>query len=193
MMAELDNTTSAQGLDARESLLNQDLLSDGLSAHDIEGEKFLTFRLKESRYGIDIKSIKEIIEYGGITHIPMTPDCIRGVINLRGNVVPVVDLPVRLERTGGELSNRTCIIIVEMEDKDDEGVTMDVGFVVDAVDEVVGIREEDIESTPAFGAEIRTDFIKGMGKVNNKFVVLLDMATVLSVKELGDLVDAAMD
>lgn len=174
--------------------LTRSIVGDELAEvidHEADGDKFLTFQIDKTIYGVEITRIKEIIEFGGITHIPMTPPCIRGVINLRGNVVPVVDLAERFGVSHHkEISRRTCVIITEVED---EGEVMDIGFVVDAVDQVVGIPEDRIEATPSFGTEIDSKYICGMGNVNEKFVTLLDMDTVFSVDELATLVEQAIE
>lgn len=189
-MSELNDTNAMNLNDVARGLIGEDLIDGGIG-HDVEGDKFLTFRLHNTAYGVEITRIKEIIEYGGITRIPMTPPCIRGVINLRGNVVPVVDLAERLEVSAeGEVSRRTCVIITEVEDEDE---VMDIGFVVDAVDQVVGIHEDHIEAAPSFGTDVKSEFICGMGNVNDKFVILLDMDSVFSVEELGSLVEQAME
>ncbi|MDH5651424.1 MAG: chemotaxis protein CheW [Gammaproteobacteria bacterium] len=188
-MSELRESSMKKSSGKADSFVGHDLLDTSL-AQEVEGEKFLTFRLHKTAYGVEIKRIKEIIEYGGVTRIPMTPPCIRGVLNLRGNVVPVIDLGERLE-VGTEADTRkSCIIIVELHD---EGEKLDLGFIVDGVDQVVGISDEHIEAAPAFGASIKSEFISGMGNVKNDFVTLLDLDVVLSVKGLGDLVEAAMD
>jgi len=150
--------------------------------------KYLTFNVNGGIYGVGISGVKEIIEYPSLTKVPMTAGFIRGVINLRGNVVPVVDLAVRLGKKSSETTKRSCVIIVELS-SDDEHI--DIGFVVDGVNEVVDIPDDEIEVAPAFGAEIRTDFINGMGKRNNKFVILLELANVLSVNELANLSDSS--
>ncbi len=189
-MSELNENSTPSLNEIAEGLLGEELIDGGM-AHDVEGEKFLTFRLNDTAYGVEITRIKEIIEYGGITRIPMTPPCIRGVLNLRGNVVPIVDLAERLECVcDGEVTRRTCVIITEMED---EGDVMDIGFVVDAVEQVVGIQEGHIEAAPAFGTEIKSEYICGMGNVNDRFIILLDMDVVFSVSELTALVEIAMD
>ena len=188
-MSELNNTSALSLNEIAEGLLGEELIEGGV-AHDVEGDKFLTFKLNDTAYGVEITRIKEIIEYGGITRIPMTPPSIRGVLNLRGNVVPIIDLAERLECGSGDVSRRTCVIITEVKD---EGEVMDIGFVVDSVEQVVGIHEDHIEAAPAFGAEIKSEYICGMGNVDEKFVVLLDMDTVFSVTELTALVEAAMD
>jgi purine-binding chemotaxis protein CheW len=150
--------------------------------------QFLTFMLGGEMFAMGILAIKEIIEYSSPTEVPMMPGSVRGVINLRGAVVPVVDLAVRFGRTPGAVSKRTCIVIVEVSLND---TRQDVGVVVDAVNEVLEISQEDIEPPPTFGTRIRTDFIQGMGKVNNKFVILLDANQVLTLDELAELAERA--
>lgn len=144
--------------------------------------QFLTFLLGGEAFAIAILRIKEIIEYGSLTTVPMMPAFVRGVINLRGAVVPVVDLQARFGRTCPPVSKRTCIVIVEIASQDEVQV---VGLVVDQVNEVVEIPAADIEPVPGFGAGIRADFIAGMGKLGGKFVVLLDLDAVLSVEDLA--------
>jgi purine-binding chemotaxis protein CheW len=145
-------------------------------------QQYLTFTLGDEMFAIGILSIREIIEYGHLTEVPMTPPFIRGVINLRGAVVPVVDLAVRFGRQARENTKRTCIVIIEVES---EKGRQEMGIVVDAVSEVLEIPAGDIEPPPQFGANIRIDFISGMGKVNGTFVVLLDVNRVLSVEEVA--------
>lgn len=147
-----------------------------------ERQQFLTFTMSGEVYAIGILHIKEIIEYGQLTVVPMMPDFIRGVINLRGSVVPVVDLSRRFGRESMTIARRTCIVILEVES---EGEQQDIGVIVDAVNEVLAIPPGEIEPPPAFGAKIRTDFIQGLGKVNGKFVILLDVSRVLSISELA--------
>ncbi len=153
-------------------------------------QKYLTFKIAGEVYGTDIDSIQEIIEYGAMTHVPLTPPHIRGVSNLRGNVIPIVDLAVRLDKHVHEVSKRTCIIIVELQDGDE---TLDIGFVVDEVDEVLDIEPDQIEAAPQFGTDIRSDFVKGMGKLDGQFVILLFLDEVLSVKELSELILSEQD
>ena len=149
-----------------------------------EQKQYLTFLLGGEAFAVGILHIKEIIEYGGLTEVPMMPPAIRGVINLRGAVVPVLDLSVRFGKPSTSITKRTCIVIVEVEA---DGQRQDMGVVVDAVNAVLEIPASDIEPPPAFGARIRTDFIEGMGKVAGKFVILLDIDQVLSAEELGAL------
>ncbi|HEC18526.1 MAG TPA: chemotaxis protein CheW [Gammaproteobacteria bacterium] len=144
--------------------------------------QFLTFTLGGEVYAIEILSIREIIDYGNLTTVPMMPAFIRGVINLRGSVVPVVDLAARFDGEPAGITKRTGIIIIEIPDGE---TTLNIGAIVDGVNEVLEIPPGDIEPAPSFGARIRTDFIKGMGKVDGKFLVLLDVANVLSIDELS--------
>jgi purine-binding chemotaxis protein CheW len=144
--------------------------------------QYLTFLLGGEMFAIGILNIKEIIEYGNVTEVPMMPAFIRGVINLRGSVVPVVDLSARFGRHASTVTKRTCIVIIEVESADERH---DVGVVVDAVSEVLEIPSSEIEPPPSFGAKIRADFIAGMGKVNGKFVILLSVDNVLSLDDLA--------
>ena len=146
-------------------------------------QQYLTFTLGEEMFAIGILAIREIIEYGQLTEVPMTPPFIRGVINLRGAVVPVIDMAVRFGRPAGAVTKRTCVVIIEI--ANEEGGTNQMGIVVDAVSEVLEIPPADIEPPPEFGAKIRTDFISGMGKVGGKFVIMLDVNRVLSIDEVS--------
>ncbi len=121
----------------------------------------------------------------------MVPEYVRGVVNLRGNVVPVIDLPVRFGWKASPVNKRTCIVIVEISASDDDSTSIEMGIVIDRVDEVIDIPTEDIGGAPSFGAKVRTDFISGMGKVNDQFVVLLNSDKVLSVAELSKLEQTA--
>jgi len=154
------------------------------AAAAVPAGQYLTFMLGGEAYAIGILAIKEIIENGQMTRVPMMPEFIRGVINLRGAVVPVIDLGVRFNAQATVMGKRTCIVILEVES---DGESHDVGILVDAVNEVMDIAAADVEPAPAFGTHIRTDFIAGMGKVEDKFVVILDPARVLSVDEMAAL------
>ncbi|CAG0982750.1 Chemotaxis protein CheW [Burkholderiales bacterium] len=151
-----------------------------------EPRQYLVFSLCGESFAIAIQGVKEIIEYGQLTEVPMMPKLVRGVINLRGAVVPVVDLAVRFGRTPTAVARRTCIVIVEM--ASDEDTRQVLGVIVDAVNEVLEIAPQDIEPPPSFGARIRSDFIEGMGKVGGQFVILLDMSHALSIDELSEIV-----
>jgi purine-binding chemotaxis protein CheW len=145
--------------------------------------QFLTFMLGQDPYAVGILHIKEIIEYGSLATVPMMPDCVRGVINLRGAVVPVMDLSARFGRGPSVIGKRSCIVIVEVDGGDGECKQV-LGMLVDAVNAVVEIAAGDIEPAPSFGTRIRPDFIAGIGKFNGKFVILLDIEHVLSNEEI---------
>jgi purine-binding chemotaxis protein CheW len=144
--------------------------------------KYLTFQLGREVFGLEILKVQEIIGIMPITRVPRTPDFVRGVINLRGKVIPVIDLRRKFDLSGREDTNRSCIIVVQL-----EGVAgrIIMGLLVDEVSEVVNITADKLESTPEFGPGIQTDFIMGMGKIGNKVVMLLDVDRVLAA---GDLV-----
>lgn len=143
--------------------------------------QYLIFTLGGESFAIGILAIKEIIEYGSLTEVPMMPAAVRGVINLRGAVVPVIDLSARFGRSLTVVGRRTCIVIVELEQ---DGERADVGVIVDAVNEVIEIGAADIEPAPSFGAKIRTEFIAGMGKLNGRFVIILDVGKVLALADI---------
>ena len=149
-----------------------------------ETHQYLTFSLGEEMYAVGILNVKEIIEYGRLTEIPMMPGFIRGVINLRGAVVPVIDLAARFGGKEASVQKRTCNVIVEVRQ---DGQKHDIGIMVDAVSEVLEIAAADIEPPPTFGASIRADFIAGMGKVDGKFVIILDIQQVLSAEEMASI------
>jgi purine-binding chemotaxis protein CheW len=148
----------------------------------LEPRQYLTFMQGGEVYAAGILHVKEIIGYGQVTPVPMMPDYIRGVINLRGRVVPVVDLAARFGRESVPVGKRTCIVILEVEG---DGEVQDMGMVVDAVNEVVEIGQAQMEPPPAFGAMIRTDFIQAMGRVEGGFVVILSVGQVLSVQDMN--------
>jgi len=154
---------------------------------DKEG-KYLTFTMAAEEYGIGILKIKEIIGMMPVTTIPQTPDFVKGVINLRGKVIPVIDLRLRFGMESIDYNDRTCIIVVEIEG---ESGTVMIGIVVDAVSEVLNIKSEDIEETPTFGAKLNTDYILGMAKMEGGVKILLDIDRVLSSEEITTLEKAA--
>ncbi|MYN27550.1 chemotaxis protein CheW [Duganella levis] len=145
--------------------------------------QFLTFMLGDEQYAVGILHIKEIIEYGSLATVPMMPECVRGVINLRGAVVPVMDLSARFGRPPSVIGKRSCIVIVEAGGEEKQVL----GMLVDAVNAVVEIAAADIEPPPSFGTRIRPDFIAGMGKHSGRFVILLDIERVLSGEEIVDM------
>jgi purine-binding chemotaxis protein CheW len=146
--------------------------------------QFLTFMLGGEQFAAGILQIREIIEFGNPATVPMMPDCVRGVINLRGAVVPVMDLSARFGRGQATIGKRSCIVIVETGAGDTRQV---MGMLVDAVNAVVEIAAADIEPAPSFGTSIRSDFIGGMGKHGGRFVMLLDIERVLSGEEIVEL------
>jgi purine-binding chemotaxis protein CheW len=148
-----------------------------------EASQYLSFNLGGEIYAMGILAIKEIIEYRGLTTVPMMPECVRGVINLRGAVVPVVDLAARFGGRPSAVTRRTCIVIVEV---GEAAQRQDIGVIVDAVNEVMEIDEADIEPAPAFGSGIRSDFIHGMGKVGEGFVIVLEPERVLSATDMAE-------
>lgn len=145
-------------------------------------DKYLTFTLGRDTFAMEIGFIKEIIQYGTMTVVPLMPGFIRGVINLRGSVVPVIDLSVRIDRPPTEENRRTCVVILEIAR---EGGPMVLGVMVDNVSEVLEMAASDIEPTPAFGNSLRPDFISGVGKVGGQFVIILDVNKTLSIEEMA--------
>jgi len=150
--------------------------------------KYLTFSLAEEEYGIGILKIKEIIGMMPITTVPQTPEFIKGVINLRGKVIPVTDLRIRFGIDHGDYTERTCIIVVEIER---EIATLQIGIVVDSVSEVLNITDKDVEDTPTFGIKLKTDYILGMAKIDGGVKILLDIDRVLNAEEMAELAKAA--
>jgi purine-binding chemotaxis protein CheW len=147
------------------------------AAASAEAGKYLTFTLASEEYGIGILKIKEIIGMMPVTSVPQTPQFVKGVINLRGKVVPVIDLRMRFGLETTNYTERTCIIVVEI---DGQSGTVMIGIVVDAVSEVLNIKSEDIEDTPAFGSKVKTSFILGMAKMEGGVKILLDIDKVLN-------------
>ncbi len=154
---------------------------------DREG-KYLTFTLANEEYGIGILKIKEIIGMMSITTMPQTPEFVKGVINLRGKVIPVIDLRLRFGMDAIGYTDRTCIVVVEI---GGTAGTVQIGIVVDSVSEVLNIKGEDIEDTPTFGTRLNTDYILGMAKMEGGVKILLDIDQVLSEGEIGLLEKAA--
>jgi purine-binding chemotaxis protein CheW len=152
-------------------------------------KQYLTFRIGHENYGLELSQTREIIEYSGITEVPLMPSFLRGVINLRGEVVPVIDLAVRLGRKPIEVQKRTCIIVVELNNNEQNHV---LGLLADAVSEVIEMDEDNIEDAPSFGANIRAEFIQGIAKRDDEFVVLLEASNTLSIRELAHLVEAEL-
>ena len=139
--------------------------------------KYLTFTLDKEEYGIALLKVKEIIGMMPITSVPQTPEYVKGVINLRGKVIPVSDLRLRFEMAAADYTDRTCIIVVEIHG---EETTIQVGIVVDAVSEVMNIKAEEVEEAPSFGTKVETDYILGMANMEGQVKILLDIDRVMT-------------
>jgi len=150
-------------------------------------QQYLAFGLGGDAFAMEIVSVKEVIQYGELTEVPLMPPFIRGVINLRGSMVPVIDLSVRLGRALTEIARRSCVVILEVPRA--EGAVV-VGVIVENVSEVLELAASDIDPAPSFGGESHSEFLKGVGRVGERFVMLLDVKHVLSLDELSVL---AMD
>lgn len=158
-------------------------------SHQNVSRQFLTFRISDEHFGLELFQTREILEYEGVTQVPLMPPFLAGVINLRGDVVPILDLAVRLGREPITVHNRTCIIIVELHDGENP---ITLGLLADSVSEVVELPIMDIEEAPAFGAKIKAEFILGIAKLAEQFVVLLDAEKALSPVELAKIVEAEL-
>lgn len=143
--------------------------------------QYLTFQIASEEYGVPVLKVKEIIEYDVLTQIPSTPEYVRGVINLRGSVVPVMDLAVRFGMSERAITRRTCIVIVEASLEHEQVV---LGVMADAVNQVVDLADGDIEPPPVFGTRLRPEFLLGMGKMGKQFALILDIDRVLSAAEM---------
>ncbi len=161
----------------------------GKALLDKEG-KYLTFALGSEEYGLEILKVREIFGYMEITAVPQTPHHVKGVINLRGQVIPVIDLRAKFGMETAEVTEETCIIVVEISQGDH---TFSTGIVVDHVQEVLDIAGEDIEEAPQFGSSVNTDFILGMGKIGETVKILLDIDKVLAGEDFVSLAGPADD
>jgi purine-binding chemotaxis protein CheW len=150
------------------------------------GAQFLTFALGDEVFAMDIRTVREIIQYGAMTTVPLMPAFVRGVINLRGAVVPVIDLQARFGRAGADVGKKTCIVIF---DSVREGERVELGLMVDAVSEVIEIAADQIEPPPNFGTSVRRDFIQGMGKLGSRFVIILEPDKAFDMQEMAALVE----
>jgi purine-binding chemotaxis protein CheW len=171
----MDNQTTATVAKARQEAhgANQGKI--------LKGGKFLTFLMANEKYGLEILKVREIMGMMDVTTVPTTPAFVRGVINLRGKVIPVVDLRLKFGLEAKEDTQRTCIIVVHLTHTAQE---MTMGIIVDEVSDVLDIDQNQIEPPPSFGANIRTDFILGMGKVDQKVMTMLDIDRVLTEQEV---------
>lgn len=154
------------------------------------GQQFLTFLLGREVFAMDIRTVREIIQYGPLTPVPLMPDFVRGVINLRGAVVPVIDLHARFGRPVAQIGKKTCIVIF---DSVRDGERTELGLLVDAVSEVVDIPADQIEPPPNFGTAVRRDFIQGMGKLKERFVIILEPDKAFDVDDMARLCETAQD
>ena len=174
-----------------------EIIGQAVQAMAAKEGKYLTFTLAKEEYGIGIRKIKEIIGMMPITTVPQTPDFVKGVINLRGKVIPVIDLRIKFGMEAMDYTERTCIIVVEIEGQSGlsavpaQADTVMIGIVVDSVSEVLSIKGEDIEDTPTFGTRLNTDYILGMAKMEGGVKILLDIDRVLSDEEIAVLEKAA--
>jgi len=147
-----------------------------------ETRQYLTFKLGDEVFATDVAKVREVLDFTSITKIPRTPDFMSGVINLRGNVVPVVDLRLCFEMSKTEKTVNTCVVVVEMLL---DGEATVIGALADSVEEVIDLEPEHIEPAPKIGTKIRTDFIKGMGKRDSQFIMILDIDRIFSAEELS--------
>jgi purine-binding chemotaxis protein CheW len=152
-----------------------------------EKGEYLTFALANEEYGLEILKVREIIGYIDVTAVPQTPSHIKGVINLRGQVIPVIDLRSKFGMATAQVTEQTCIIVVEITQS---GRKFNTGIVVDRVQEVLDIAGQDIEEAPQFGSSVKTDFILGMGKIGERVKILLDIDKVLGKEELAHLANS---
>jgi len=144
-------------------------------------KQYLTFRLGEEVFAVDVFHVREILEFTTVTKVPRTPDYMRGVINLRGGVVPVLDMRLKFGLSKTEKTVDTCIIVVEVFFEDESTV---IGALVDSVQEVLELEPDQIEPAPRIGTQLKTEFIKGMGKRDDRFIILLDIDKIFSSEEL---------
>jgi len=147
-----------------------------------ETRQYLTFKLGDGVFATDVAKVREVLDFTTITKIPRTPDFMSGVINLRGNVVPVVDLRLCFEMSKTEKTVNTCVVVVEMLL---EGEATVIGALADSVEEVIDLEPDQIQPAPKIGTQIRTDFIKGMGRRDAQFIMILDIDRIFSAEELS--------
>jgi purine-binding chemotaxis protein CheW len=150
--------------------------------------KYLTFKLLKEEYGLEILKVQEIIGIMNVTSVPKMPGYVRGVINLRGKIIPVVDLRLKFEMDNQEDTERTCIIVVQIDGGEHE---VTIGIIVDEVSEVLDVAEDQIEEPPSFGGSVNTEFILAMGKIGDKVIMFLDIDKVLTAGEVALMDDAS--
>ncbi len=162
------------------------------AAGEAEGNtvQVLTFYLDDEIFAMDIDSVREIIQYSPITRVPLMPAFVRGVINVRGAVVPVIDLHSRFGHAQGRVGKKTCIVIF---DAVHDGERAELGMLVDSVSEVVGVPVDDIEPPPGFGTAVQRDFIHGIGKIVGRFVTILDPHKAFNIEEMARLCESSQE
>jgi len=161
---------------------------DGLKPKAEAALQYLTFSLCDETFAMDIRAVREIIQHASLTAVPLMPDFVRGVINLRGAVVPVIDLQARFGRPKASVGKKTCIVIF---DATGDGEKSALGLMVDAVSEVIDIAPSHIEPPPQFGTSIQREYIRGLGKVDGEFVVILETDRALNIDDMALIVDQA--
>lgn len=165
-------------------------MNETLNKSSIGERQYLTFLMGQDQYSLDIMIVKEIIAYSNILKVPMLPEYIKGVINLRNKVVPVIDLSMRFGKGKTDVSKLTCIIIVEMQKAEKR---VEIGIIVDAVSEVISLAEDEVEQTPDFGDDVHAEFISGMGRIGDRFIIMLNISKVLNVQDITYLEKAAQE
>jgi purine-binding chemotaxis protein CheW len=158
-------------------------VSEGATQVEVRNQ-FLAFTLGGESFAMDTRWVKEVIQFTGLTEVPLMPPFIRGVLNLRDSVVPVIDLSVRFGKPPTETARRTCVVILEIPRREDRAI---LGIMVDNVSEVLELSEHDIEPAPAFGNRLHSEFIQGVGKIGGKFIIVLNVQQVLSDEEMDAL------
>ena len=157
-----------------------------MEALNIDIHQYLTFHLNDETFGVDVLQVREVMDFTNVTKVPKSPDYMLGVINLRGSVVPVVDLKKKFSMPHCDRNRDTCIIVLEIPFGDE---TLSIGAVADGVQEVLDLAEDQIEPAPRLGTGLNTEFIQGMGKVGDEFVILLDLQKIFSDAELEELAE----
>ncbi|PLY03332.1 MAG: chemotaxis protein CheW [Desulfuromonas sp.] len=157
-----------------------------MEALNLDFQQYLTFRLNEETFGVDVLQVREVMDYTAVTKVPRSPDYMLGVINLRGNVVPVIDLKKKFAMPAKEISRDSCIVVLEIAFAEEPLL---IGALADGVQEVLDLISDQIEPAPRLGTGMNVEFILGMGKVNEEFVILLDLHKVFTEKELESLAE----
>lgn len=167
-----------------EDILEDQIIIDKAESNAVDVKLYLTFLLGREQFGIPVNEIREVIEYKQIFKIPRVPDYLKGIINLRGEVVPIIDLHSRFYSSISEITGTTSIVVVEM---DDDNRKTPLGVIIDSVKAVTELHENNIESVPEIGSNIRGDFVEGIGKIGDQFVILLKMQNILNIDELSNI------